>query len=88
MPYEKILLMEQKILSERQKVDSRVALLNSIKVMLCELNIEEERPNIQDIHQLLALISDLKGGPLTLEEKEILKEIFSLTSTQWKKDKS
>lgn len=79
MLYQKILLLEQKIIQDRIMIHQRMEVLNRIKYFLSGLDMTSEVPVGIERDKFIELLEDLKGESLTLAEREMLLELDEVT---------
>ena len=76
MLYQKLLLFEQRILSQKLLLKRKIKVLDGIKLLLSQLDLSAEFPNAREFDQICELLKDLKGEPLTDEERTLIKDVL------------
>jgi len=80
MIYHKIFIAEQKIKNDLKINKEKLVTIESIKDFLNRVDNRVEFIRISDLGELKSVVSDLKGTPLSDNEKEMIEEIFNADS--------
>ena len=76
MLYQKLLLFEQRVLSQKLLLKRKMKVLDGIKLLLSQLDLSAEFPNSREFEQICELLKDLKGEALTDEEQTLIKDVL------------
>ena len=76
MLYQKLLLFEQRVLSQKLLLKRKMKVLDGIKLLLSQLDLSAEFPNTREFEQIYELLKDLKGEALTEEEQDLIKDVL------------
>ncbi|PQB04182.1 hypothetical protein [Aureitalea marina] len=79
MLYQKLLLLEQKIIRDRHTAEQKMVVLNDIKIYLSGLSIGSEVLIGLEQNKFIELLEDLKGKSLTVAERKMLLELNEVT---------
>ncbi len=73
----KLLMMEFDIVNTEQKDEKKLNTISELKRLLRKIDFNVEVVPLEDEDRLLKLFSSLKNNPLSLQEKEVIKELVN-----------